>query len=122
MLKYLRNLFIALDQFVNALCAGNPDVTISARTGFLARHSRAITRFYWKIYEQIIDFAFYPLDGPGHCEQAYQKEDDEIRFVGSDLLTAVLGLVIVVSCILIAVVNWSWLALSRLFGIAMPNK
>ena len=35
MLTYLRNLFIALDQLVNASCGGNPEVTISARTGYL---------------------------------------------------------------------------------------
>lgn len=30
---YFRNLLIALDQFVNTLCGGDPDETISSRIG-----------------------------------------------------------------------------------------
>ena len=35
-MSYSRNLFIAIDQLGNALGAGNPDVTVSARTGYFA--------------------------------------------------------------------------------------
>lgn len=31
--RYLKNILIALDQFMNALCGGDPDETISSRIG-----------------------------------------------------------------------------------------
>jgi len=38
--RYLVNLLIALDQFGNALFAGDPDETISSRAGKAARRGR----------------------------------------------------------------------------------
>lgn len=40
MKRYLVNLLIALDQFGNALFAGDPDKTISSRAGKAARRGR----------------------------------------------------------------------------------
>lgn len=40
MKRYLVNLLIALDQFGNALFAGDPDETISSRAGKAARRGR----------------------------------------------------------------------------------
>ena len=108
MLTYLRNLFIALDQLVNASCGGNPEVTISARTGYLANESLTKFKFWWIFFECVIDFAFKPFDGPGHCVKAYQKENDVIHEIGSDIFRAIFGLVIVFSCVIIAVVNRIW--------------
>lgn len=33
MKKYFRNILVALDQFLNTLCCGDPDETISSRIG-----------------------------------------------------------------------------------------
>lgn len=40
MKRYLVNLLIAIDQFGNALFAGDPDETISSRAGKAARRGR----------------------------------------------------------------------------------
>ena len=105
MLSYLRNLFIAVDQLVNAICGGNPGVTISARTGYLANESPTRFKYWWIFFESVIDYAFKPFDGPGHCLKAYQEEDDVIHEIGSDFFRAIFGLVIVFSCVFIAVFN-----------------
>ena len=71
---YIYNVLISIDQFGNALTGGNPDCTISGRTGYFSRHSIPQVRWFWLALEKVIDTTFYPFDGPGHCLQAYEKE------------------------------------------------
>jgi len=105
--KWLKNMAVAIDQLANAFAGGNPDVTISARTGFNANlNSDTTFIYYWKLMEYIINFAFYPLDGPDHCLQSYQNDPDEHHQSGSDFVRAVLGVIIIVSCSCIGIILW----------------
>jgi hypothetical protein len=58
-LKYIKNLLIALDQLVNTICGGDPDETIS---------SRAAKWHPWLAV--IIDRLFFWQ--PNHCEQSVE--------------------------------------------------
>jgi hypothetical protein len=68
--QYISHLFISVDQFGNALAGGNPDNTISARVGYYNHHYYETNKvpWYWSLFERIIDTAFYPVDGPAHCQ------------------------------------------------------
>lgn len=92
---------IAIDQLGNALAGGHPDATISSRVGYYSVHGGRII-YYWKLLELIIDFAFYPVDGPDHCKQAWKEEGDKPFQLGSDTARLVLSMFIVVTCPLIA--------------------
>jgi hypothetical protein len=93
----------AIDQLGNAIARGYPDATISARVGHFsenANHGKA----YWQALEKIIDFAFYPVDGPGHCKQATLADIHKRYRHGSDIGRAILGVFIIIICPVIAVV------------------
>lgn len=57
---------IAIDQLGNTLAGGHPDSTISARIGYFSENVCSV-KVYWKNLERIIDFTFFPIDGPKHC-------------------------------------------------------
>lgn len=111
---WIKGVLIGIDQLGNAVAGGNPDATISARTGYFANEVKSAFQFYWKTMELIINFAFYPIDGPNHCHEEYLKDKDQHNEAGSDLLRAVLGLIIIVFCIPIALIT-------RLYVLAFPK-
>lgn len=61
MKTYLRHLLIALDQLVNAVLAGWPDETLSAR---------AHRQGDWR--EKVIDALFFAA--PDHCRRSFDAE------------------------------------------------
>ena len=104
---YIFNILVSIDQLGNAIAGGNPDNTISGRTGYFARHSLKCTRWYWKTLEFIIDFTFYPLDGFNHCLQAYQKEPFEKYYPLKGLTFFIFTLLVIPCCIiLMPVINF----------------
>jgi len=120
-MKYLSNLFVSIDQLGNVIAGGNPDNTISLRVGFYTEkfYKKGSVPAKWQIFKQIINFAFYPIDGEGHCKQAYfndagEGQDDDT----SDLAIAVLAIIIIPSCIVIALL----LYLLYAFRIVSPKK
>ena len=94
---------VAIDQLGNAIAGGNPDATISARVGYFSEMANR-AKSYWKSLESIIDFAFFPIDGPKHCYQAWQADKDEQFKLGSDFMRVILSVIIVVVCPVIAIV------------------
>jgi hypothetical protein len=101
---YFKTVGIALDQLGMALCGGNEDCTISATTG---HYQRTKWSWYWEMMRWIIDWTFYPVDGKGHCEQAYKKDIDEKFREGYKLPLFVLT---VLFCLGIGIILWSiWL-------------
>lgn len=94
---------IAIDQLGNTLAGGNPNATISARVGFFSEMSKH-GKSYWKNLESIIDFAFFPIDGPRHCYQTWQADKDEQFKRGNDFMLIILSIIIVVVCPVIAIV------------------
>lgn len=114
-MTYLFNLLVAVDQLGNALCGGNPDCTISARIGYNAGRISGRARRYWLTVESIVDFTFWPLDGDGHCKQAYEadKLDTEGNNNGS-FFRLLMTLVIVVTCIPISALLYTLYGIKKL--------
>lgn len=103
--QYFSHLFIAVDQFGNALAGGNPDNTISARVGYYNHHyyEKNKVPWYWSLFEQIIDTTFYPVDGRGHCHEAYHNDAGEVfdHRLTNVMIAIAATIVIVPSCIVI---------------------
>jgi len=93
---------IAIDQLGNAIAGGHPVTTISARVGYFSVNAQK-GKFFWKILERIINFAFYPVDGDNHCYKAWKKDRQELFRIGSDLTRIFLSIIILVATPFIAV-------------------
>ena len=96
-------ILIAIDQFGNAIARGYPDATISTRVGYFSEYANH-ARTYWRALEKIIDIAFKPVDGPGHCKQAMLADVNKRYRHGSDIGRAILGVFIIIICPIIAIV------------------
>ena len=66
-----RELFLTFDQFLNVLCFGYADETLSAR---LYRAHRA-GRLLGRVLMPVVDFLWFWGDKP-HCYRAYLKEKE----------------------------------------------
>ncbi len=64
---YAQNVLISLDQLLNALLAGDPDETLSARAWRLHQRKRR-----WAIARYLIDKLFFWQDN--HCFEAHFSE------------------------------------------------
>ena len=71
--EHLYQIVIAIDQLVNTLFGGYADETISARC-YRKRHKR-----YWAVLRFLLDLIFYPIDGKGHCMQAFNNEQQRVH-------------------------------------------
>jgi len=102
-MPYWFNVLVAIDQLGNAIADGNPDNTISARVGYFAsaQHKSKI-KPYWKMLERIIDYTFEPVQGPGHCYNAWLAESDETDTQGTYIARIILGIFVAAGCILIS--------------------
>jgi hypothetical protein len=109
--SYLLRVLVSIDQLGNVIAGGHPDVTVSARTGYFANVKRTHLRPWWLCMESIIDFAFKPVDGPGHCYEAYLSDKGEKQREGSDIARAILGIFVVVACIPISFLTRIWVVL-----------
>ncbi len=98
-----------IDRLFNWLTGGNYSHTISARTGKYSGESKGLKPF-WEFLEAFVNLAFFPIDGPNHCDQAYQKEiqkDPRHDFKkGSAFMQALVLIVITLACIPVALVLW----------------
>jgi hypothetical protein len=66
--EWVYQVWIAIDQTLNAIHGGYADETMSARCGRLGG------RWPYRLYRPVIDALFYPFQGPNHCVNAYAKE------------------------------------------------
>ncbi len=112
--SWLLGVLISIDQLGNAIAGGNPRSTISARTGYNVRNSACQNRDFWKFLASIINYAFYPIDGPDHCDKAYRYDIDGNYREGNDVMRMVLSVFVVVSCVFIAVCT-------RLYTLFVPS-
>ncbi|WP_250459577.1 hypothetical protein [Microbulbifer litoralis] len=113
-MSWIGGVLVAIDQLGNALAGGNPDATISARTGYFSHVEETPLRPYWLAMERVINFTFLPIDGPDHCYNAYLADRDEMNEEGSDLMRALLGLLIILVCIPLSLVT-------RLYVLVFPS-
>jgi hypothetical protein len=103
-LPYWLNVLLAIDQLGNAIADGNPDNTISARVGYFASDEHASKiKGYWKFLEKIINFAFAPIQGPGHCYRAWKAEQDEMDTQGSYIARIILAIFVAAGCLVITI-------------------
>ncbi len=105
----LRNVLVSLDQLGNAIAGGNPDSTISARTGYNARHRET---FFWRRLQSIVDWAFFVLDGKGHCWQAFQGDPQEMFFEAKWYDKVLIAVMSLPACLIVGIVTRVW----RLFS------
>lgn len=94
-----RAVLVALDQLGNALAGGKPDVTISARLGYLSYHRPTPLGRFLAI---VVDLTFYPIDGLGHCWAAYARHGYRGPVKGKWHALAALTIITVLGCIIIA--------------------
>lgn len=113
-MSWIGGVLVAIDQLGNAIAGGNPDATISARTGYFARVAETPWRAYWRAMESVINFTFLPIDGPGHCYSAYLSDRDEMNEEGSDLMRGLLGIIIILTCIPLSMIT-------RLYVLVFPR-
>ncbi len=65
MKKYVRNIFISLDQFVNTIFGGDPDETVSSRLGKNYQNS---------FLERFVDWLFRKQK-KNHCENSVEQDE-----------------------------------------------
>lgn len=94
-----------IDQTGNFLANGDPDSTISARIGYHNRNGDAYASSYWLTLKRLVDWVFAPLDGEGHCQQAFMYDQHE-HFRGVSLISGILlAMITVVGCLAVMVVT-----------------
>ena len=114
---YVKNILISIDQLGNAIAGGNPDNTISSRVGYFSQVGKSITSMYWRTLEKIINFAFWPVDGPNHCQLAFEDDPEETFYDGgSDFVRFVLSLIIIVACLPISIILYAIWLVRKIFG------
>lgn len=69
----LKQVGIAFDQFINALCGGWADETLSCRAWRQREKKRR-----WKIMRRVIDALFFMQKE--HCRQAFESEKNRRHF------------------------------------------
>jgi len=67
------NILHAGDNFVNAIFGGDPDASISARTGHYISWHESV---FWNTLARIIDWAFDPIEDR-HCMNAWNNDPNE---------------------------------------------
>ena len=110
-MSYFKNVLVSLDQLGNTLCGGNPDNTISARVGYFSQTTRHAGKYFWKGLEKIVNFTFWPVDGPGHCRQAFEADPQEaFNDNNGDFFRVLISVVIVIMCLPISIILYTvWL-------------
>ena len=110
-----RSVLIAIDQLFNALAGGNPDETISARLGYLDYIRKTWLARPLRI---LVDVTFYPLDGWGHCHNAYYYSMPEIyvsdftdgiptKYIrGNNAALIALSIFVVAGCIILTPITY----------------
>ena len=74
---YVYGLWIAQDQLVNAVHAGNPDVTVSSKVGYMSQQGSTTAR----CMEIVIDYLFYVATGQeNHCFVSIEQDEKHYTF------------------------------------------
>ncbi len=121
-MSYLGNFFVSIDQLGNVIAGGNPDNTISSRVGYYNQHNNTAEKapVQWRVFEKIINFTFYPIDGEDHCHEAFHNDaGEEFDENTKNVLVALLAAIIIIpSCVVIAILLYTLYA----FGIVSPKN
>tara|TARA_R110000782_G_scaffold254482_1_gene342840 strand:- start:326 stop:694 length:369 start_codon:yes stop_codon:yes gene_type:complete len=75
--RYTYGLWIAQDQLVNAIHAGNPDITVSSKVGYMAEQGSSTAQRM----EVVIDWLFYKaVKQENHCRVSVEKDEEHYDF------------------------------------------
>lgn len=75
--RYTYGIWMAQDQYVNAIHAGNPDITISSRVGYMSLQGSKTARGM----EIVIDKLFYlAVKQENHCRVSIEKDEKHYEF------------------------------------------
>ena len=70
--RYTYGLWIGQDQLVNAIHAGNPDITVSSKVGYMSQQGSKTAR----AMEIVIDWLFYvATKQENHCYVSIEKDE-----------------------------------------------
>ena len=106
---WVGRIFISLDQLGNALAGGNPDATISQRLGYFnAERPMKATNLLMKL----VDWTFKPVDGEGHCRQAYEMSTEE-HMRGNDVALGIMGVILAAVCPILRPIVWSYSKMTK---------
>lgn len=101
-----------LSQLGNTLIDGEVDISISGRIGY---NNIYHYNWFWGVCQKIVDFAFYPLDGWGHCYDAYKNDKNESYNPGGSFIALVILISLVtIVCIPLSVLSWAYLGIKLL--------
>lgn len=119
-MSYLENFFVSIDQLGNVLAGGNPDNTISSRIGFYTKHNTENVPWQWLLFEKIINFTFWPIDGDNHCHEAFHNDaGEDFDKNTNNIIVAILAAVIIIpSCVAISILLYILL----IFGVVSPRN
>ena len=121
-MSYLGNFFVSIDQLGNVIANGNPDNTISSRVGYYNQHNTAEEQapWQWRLFEKVIDFSFWPIDGDHHCHEAFHNDaGEDFDKNTKNIVVAILAAgIIIPSCFFISILLYSLYAL----GIVSPKN
>ena len=115
-MSYIVNFFVSIDQLGNTIAGGNPDNTISSRVGFYNKHNTIPGEkapWQWRLFQKIINLSFWPIDGKGHCHEAFHNDaGEDFDKNTKNILVAILAAVIIIpSCVLISILLYTLYAL-----------
>lgn len=115
-MDYKNNVFGRLlngfSQFAHTLALGNPDISMSAKTGWEAEHGSK----WFQFIEKIVDGTFYPLDGLGHCQKANQSDENEDYRIEVPYFTCIIiSIIQVLVCAVLAPFFWSYYFIKKLY-------
>ena len=120
--NFLIKFLVGIDRFGNWLSGGKFQHTISARIGRYSNDNKEYLPM-WELLEAIVNLAFFPVDGPNHCQQAYEKDkrdDDQDEFKkGSKPMQFLLALIVTFSCVPIGLTLWTY---KKVKSLLKPKK
>lgn len=108
-MNYFKKQAKSLDQAWGSLANCNVDSTISATIG---NYHKKEGGKYWNSMRWMVDTTFYPIDGEGHCRQAYESDPNEDFEKGWEIPLFIMTLI---PCIPIAVILWSNYLINKLW-------
>ena len=80
--RYIRNVGVGLDQWVNAILGGDPDETISSRLGKCKETGNKFCTIVCKVLTRVwVFFGSKKSDEHGHCISVIEHDEGKDRII-----------------------------------------
>lgn len=111
---YLGRIGNWLSQGGHTLAGGSSDVSISAKSGYMAEVKKVK---YWVFLKAVIDWAFSPIDGQDHGGKAYRLDEYENYEIGvGKFQDVVCTFFVLIVCPIVAIFTYTIKALRYVFA------